>query len=179
MKIEQIDERNFADVYKKYRKILCHRGIHRHGLSNSQAEDAYQSTLEKVWKSRHTFDVEVSTFDSWVSRIHHNTVIDMHRRATKVPVDDSLEVQEVMSDFEDDSGEICGFNLTLQSERKMILDELQQTLGNKRDVFRLFFEEDMTHSEIQSTLNIPLGTVKSRLRNGMDQIAKKLEGMDL
>ena len=133
-----------------------------------QAEDIAQETLLKVWRKAHLFDPSKATASTWIFTIARNLRIDAIRKTAKPqldPDDPGLKPAE----------EPRADELTERAERDArIRDALHILPDTQQDVVRLFFFEDEPHSVIAERLNLPLGTVKSRLRLAFEKIRKDL-----
>ncbi|MEO1151253.1 MAG: sigma-70 family RNA polymerase sigma factor [Pseudomonadota bacterium] len=133
-----------------------------------QAEDIAQETLLKVWRKAHLFDPSKATASTWIFTIARNLRIDAIRKQARPqldPDDPGLKpAEEPQAD-----------ELTERAERDArIRDALHILPDAQQDVVKLFFFEDEPHSVIAQRLDLPLGTVKSRLRLAFDKIRKEL-----
>lgn len=136
------------------------------GATNADAEEILQECMLTVWRKAHTFKPESGSAITWLYTIVRNKRIDMARKGRHETVmSDDLWTEEGTEDLESEvSTELEG-----QSARKFleVLPEVQ-----KQVVFKVYFE-GKSHSEIAADLDLPLGTIKSRLRLAM----KKLENV--
>lgn len=133
-----------------------------------QAEDIAQETLLKVWRKAHLFDPSKATASTWIFTIARNLRIDALRKTARPqldPDDPGLKPPE----------EPRADELTERAQRdEHIRQALHMLPESQQDVVKLFFFEDEPHSVIAERLNLPLGTVKSRLRLAFDKIRKEL-----
>lgn len=136
------------------------------GATSADAEEILQECMLTVWRKAHTFKPESGSAITWLYTIVRNKRIDMARKGRHETVmSDDLWTEEGTEDLESEvSTELEG-----QSARKFleVLPEVQ-----KQVVFKVYFE-GKSHSEIAADLDLPLGTIKSRLRLAM----KKLENV--
>lgn len=122
------------------------------------AENVLQDTFVKIWKSGNSFDPEKAGIFIWMQRIARNTAIDATRsayfkqRAETTNTDQLVYMKEENPFNPDHVG-------------------LRDTLGKLEEKYRVVIEkayfEGYTHQEIEEELGVPLGTVKTRMRQGM------------
>lgn len=146
---------NYADsLYGVILKIITDEDL---------AQDVLQETFIKVWKKAKTYDSNKARLFTWLYRIAYNTAIDKVRSKTKK---DKKEVQiENSNVYKLTSKGLNQDVLDIKTHLKTI-DEKYQTVINA-----LFFE-GMTQQEASEELNIPLGTIKSRLKIGLRELKK-------
>ena len=138
------------------------------GASSSVAEDLTQEVFVNVWRKASQFDSTKANASTWIYTIARNLRIDAFRKEKRPMPDpnDPAMVPDPIKTSED---------IVFSNERadiiKSVLDELPD---DQRKVIQLSFFEDMTHSEIANRLNLPLGTVKSRIRLAFQRIKNSL-----
>ncbi|QJB40372.1 sigma-70 family RNA polymerase sigma factor [Chitinophaga oryzae] len=156
----------FDSLYDQYSGALFKAILDK--VSDQQiAEDVLQETALKVWKSMGQYDAEKGRLYTWLHRIAVNTALDSIRQKNKKknrknkkenePL--SIENVLVMPEIKDEMG-----------IRKMVssLDE------KHRAPIELFYFQGYTQEAIAKKLNIPLGTIKSRLRSALKKLSKVL-----
>lgn len=138
--------------------------LRRGGCTAEQAEDLVQETMLAVWRKAGTFDPNRATAATWLFAIARNQRIDAMRRA-KIPAPDgddpsAAPAEPVAPDQ--------AFEMSDRESR--VRAALRALPAEQADVIRLSFFEDRPHAEIERSLGIPLGTVKSRLRLAMTRL---------
>ena len=127
------------------------------------AQDALQETFIKVWKKGKSYDSEKAKLFTWLYRIAYNTAIDKVRSLNKKT---SKEIQIDASNV---------YTLTGDSLNQDALD-IQKHLNSLdlkyQIVIQALFFEGMTQQEASDELDIPLGTIKSRLKIGLRELKK-------
>lgn len=127
------------------------------------AEDALQETFIKVWKNAHKYDQEKAKLFTWLFRIARNTAIDKLRSFNNRF---HKEIQIDKSDV---------YILPTSNINQDVLD-LKEHVGRLDEryqiVLRALFFEGMTQQEASEELDIPLGTIKSRLKIGLRELKK-------
>jgi RNA polymerase sigma-70 factor, ECF subfamily len=134
----------------------------RLGVASGAAEDLAQEVMFTVWRKADYFDPERASAATWIFTIARNLRIDLKRREQKPALtEDDLDYLE-----EPDPGEQT---LALEREQR-VRAALEKLPGEQAEVIRLSFFEDRPHAEIAKSLDIPLGTVKSRIRLAMTRL---------
>jgi RNA polymerase sigma-70 factor, ECF subfamily len=140
------------------------------------AEDVTQEAFLSLWRSGDRFDATRGSVRSWTSGIVRNRAIDALRRgagsAPKLDFDDDALVEATPSDRLTDSEAIRRETATqIRGALRDLPEEQSQVLG-------LAYFGGFTHAEIAEMLGMPLGTVKGRMRLGLEKIRFALaEGM--
>ncbi len=133
-----------------------------------QAEDMLQEAFVKVYKSKDKFEGDETSFRRWLCRITINVCIDSHRR--KAPPLFSLE--EMGGDgFEPAEP---GSTRARFEERDAIWQAMRSLDGKHRSVVVLRYFHELPYQEISQILDIPVGTVKSRLNTAIRTLHRVL-----
>lgn len=145
----------------------------RFGLAESQAEDAVQEIFIELWKSAERFDAARSSERTFVTMVARRRLIDLRRRGSRgprtTPLDD-LDVGDAdagLASVED------------ADEAAVASRALAQLRPDEQRVIRLSVITGLTHREIADTTGIPLGTVKSHLRRGLERVRDLLGAFNL
>lgn len=141
----------------------------RKGASPDLAEDLVQETMINVWTKAGMYDPAKGTVLTWVFTIARNLRIDRIRRESSRPLAE-LGDYDVPSD-EPGSEEI----LARKDEARCVAHALAGIPSEQRVILMLSFVDDVPQSEIARRLNLPLGTVKSRMRLAYNHLRKTLE----
>ena len=130
------------------------------------AEDLLQTTFLEAWRFAHRFDPSRSRLDAWLLLIARSRALD-HLR-TRRPV---AEVKE----YEPAKWEAPSQGLERVEVAQRLRDALQRLPQDQCEAISLAFFAGLTHSEIAGRLNVPLGTVKTRIRLGMNLLRDILQ----
>lgn len=136
------------------------------------AEEAVQEVFVKVWKRAKDYDAARGKFSSWLSGIAHNHAIDELRRRRIRPSasDDEDAMAKIMSDAP------APLDLAMQSlEHRRIVDALNAIPADQRKPIEMAYFEGYTQQEISDRLREPLGTIKTRMRLGMQKLRGLLD----
>jgi RNA polymerase sigma-70 factor (ECF subfamily) len=127
------------------------------------AEDALQEVFVKIWKNADAYQAEKSRLFTWMVNIARNHAIDKLRSKKRLQ---QHETGEVVREGFDVAGSVPftdGIGL-----KKMV-----EELGDEqREIIEMLYYKGYTHIEAAEELNLPLGTVKSRLRLGINKLRK-------
>ncbi len=143
----------------------------RKGSNAEQAEDLVQEAMIAVWTKAAMFSSERGSVSTWIFTIARNLRIDRLRREKSQLYTDleDFDAPDLRTDAEESLGR--------SQEDNHVADALAQIPEEQRQLLILSYVEDVPQSEIAKRLNIPLGTVKSRMRLGYSRLRKILESM--
>ena len=141
----------------------------RSGTDSGTAEDLAQDVMLSIWRKAELYAPERGTVAAWVFTIARNTRIDRLRRQ-------SSRVYEDIADLNLESPEADGEQETEMRQRDSLVREAIASLPpDQRRVVELSFIEDMPQAEIATALDLPLGTVKSRMRLAYAKLRERME----
>lgn len=167
----QADRQAFSQLFKLYSGKIFSLGMKR--MRNEQlARDLVQEAMLSVWQKASLYDVDKGNAQSWIFTLARNRCFDMLRKQQRQPscvsADDIWPTGEMPADNDD-------IDEQLESIEKSQMKQLYEQLPDaQRDVVVQLFVQGKTHQETAQALNIPLGTVKSRLRLALDKLKKEL-----
>ena len=160
------DDEALRDLYRLYGRLAFSLAIRI--LSNQeQAEDAVQEAFLRVWRNASRYDPARGAFSTWFGRMVRNLCIDVLRRrdplARAGPLDD-VDRWTRASEPTD--------NAVL--DRIIIREAFLRLPGDQARVLDMAYFQGLTHREIAEVLGIPEGTVKSRMRLGLQKMRTHL-----
>lgn len=169
--IEAVAMRRDRDAFARLFEHFAPRlkaWLMKSGATAVAAEDFAQDAMLTVWRKADLYDPRKARAATWIFTIARNRRLDMLRRdARALPTPEiELAAHEVMRP--DDI-------LTIVDDARRVRDALSQLKPDQVEVLRLAFFLENPHSEIAQHLNLPLGTVKSRIRNAMIKLRTILE----
>jgi RNA polymerase sigma factor (sigma-70 family) len=138
------------------------------GAPAQTAEDLAQEAMLTVWRKAGLFDPARAAASTWIFTIARNLRIDLLRRERLVRVDGGDP--SLAPESEPDAGE--GFEA--RQDGDALRHALAMLPAEQSQIVQLSFFSDKPHSQIAAELNIPLGTVKSRLRLAMARLRASL-----
>jgi RNA polymerase sigma-70 factor (ECF subfamily) len=135
------------------------------------AEDVVQEALLSVWRSGARYDRSRGSVRTWLLGIVHNRAIDMLRRH------DAREALDV-SDEGLEEHLLASAHTETEAARRQDADEIRSAVSElppeQLKVIELAFFGGFTHTEIASMLDLPVGTVKGRMRLGLHKLREQL-----
>lgn len=169
-RLQRREPEALAELYDRYGGMVF-RLILRMVADPGVAEDLVQETFIRVWNRAGAVDPERGAAAPWLLAIARNRAIDHLRvqgrhRINTIMVDE-IESPEFFVDFPADSPE---FDLARQVKRAF-----EQLSPQQREAIELAYFEGMTQAEIAQRMGQPLGTVKSWMRRGFQQMRGVLD----
>ena len=140
----------------------------RSGMGRAVADDMVQEVLLTAWQKAAQFDPARAQAAAWIYRIARNRQID-HIRRERRPMPDAVAmgVEDVTSDAQN--------ALALDQESIQLRDALEKLSDEQRVVIEQSFLGDLTHAEIRQRTGLPMGTIKSRIRLGLERLRHELK----
>lgn len=141
----------------------------RKGTAADMAEDLVQEAMIAVWTKCGLYAPQKGSVATWVFTIARNLRIDRLRRENAVPISELGDRDETSE--EPGSDEI----VNRAAEDRLVSRALTKIPSEQREVLILSYVEDVPQSEIARRLELPLGTVKSRMRLAYRRLRQELE----
>ncbi len=160
------------------RKIyaLCYRFTGQ----GSEAQDLTQEVFLRVFRTLRTFRSTEGSFSTWLARVTRNLLIDHYRRTRQDRVTDSIEEQLPVLEEEGAAAAARPDHMIAGREASDILQATLQKLSpDLREAVILRDLQEMEYREIAQVLQIPEGTVKSRINRGRAELARLLRKQKL
>jgi len=158
----------YEQIYKTYQpklKTLFNKQL----LDKDQTEDLVQETLLKVWNKLDTYNDKYS-MSTWIYTIAFNTLKNYYS-SIRTHVTYSAEIRDNDHTLSYDSPE----NILIAAEKEQdYINSVESLDDNFLQVYILKEVEGLSYKDISSQLNIPEGTVKSRLKRSRDYIKKEV-----
>lgn len=162
------DRGAFAELFNVFAPRLKSYMI-RLGADDMLAEELAQEVMLTLWRKAEQYDPKQASVSTWIFRIARNRRIDAHRRSNKPELDPNetdlqpaaIEAPDVAVDRADTETKVRAALHHLPEEQLMLL--------------KAAFYGGLSHSEIAKEFDLPLGTVKSRIRLAFNRLRGKLE----
>lgn len=174
------DSRALEQLYSRYSRVVY--GLALRILGNPElAEDIVQEAFWRIWNRGATFQAGSGQFAPWIFGITRNLCIDELRRRQARPIPASASsTPDLLLDIPDEQQDVAV--LTWESERRRLISgALADLPTDQREAIELAYFAGLTQREIAERLNDPLGTVKTRIRLGLQKLRGLLQrqGIDL
>ena len=134
------------------------------------AEDVLQEAFLNIWRIAGDYKASLSPPMAWMGLVVRSRGLDFLRRRTSDRADTAQELDDLISDT------VAGdspnpIDTTQASEQASALHQCLSALDNKqREVISLAYMRDLSHAELANQLKLPLGTVKTWIRRGLEQL---------
>lgn len=159
-------------LYDRYARLVFSLALHIVG-DHPTAEDVTQDVFTTIWEKASTYRVEQSKVTTWLTSITRNRSIDILRRRSTRPEKYSVPWAEVDPEYvaaHESAAELAERSLLQQQVRAAI----SSLPDDQRSALALAFFRGYSHTEIAGLLGEPLGTVKTRIRLGMQKLRQIL-----
>lgn len=164
------DQASLADLYDQSSRLVFGLVL-RIVNDRSAAEEITLDTYHQVWRQAANFKPERGTPTSWILTIARNRAID-RLRSTARPRKEQTPLEDVAPFLAgNDSPEETAL---LSEQQRIVRAALAQLRAEQRVLIEVAFFGGLTHYEIAEQFNLPLGTVKTRIRAGMQRLREIL-----
>ena len=173
--VSEGDAVSFASLYDRYSPAvlaLCIRILR----SRADAEELLSDVFQEVWNRPERYDPARGNVLTYLITLARSRAIDRLRSRKRrderfTSVDDG---ERVADEPADPGGETPLESAVLAEQRGRIRQALSDLSPDQREAIELSFYSGLSHSEISRELGQPLGTIKSRIRNGLIQLQDSL-----
>ncbi len=161
------DVEAFAVIYRRHLRSAAALALQMCGRA-AVAEEIVQEAFFSFWRSRDRFDRGRGSVRAWILGIVRNRAIDMLRQGVSREVSTLAEL--------DVAGALCSEQLTdgevgLRERARQLRVALEELPPEQSRVIALAYYGGYSHSEIAAMLDMPVGTVKGRVRLGLRKMA--------
>lgn len=130
------------------------------------AEDVLQETLVKIWNSIHQYDATKGRLFTWMVNVARNLAIDKLRSKDFRNHSKNQDIENHVNAIDEQR------NTTYKPELLGVKDLVEKLKPEQKKIVELVYFQGYTHVEVSDELEIPLGTVKTRLRMGIMELRK-------
>lgn len=158
------DDGSLHEVYTRWSPLIY--TVARRGVGNEHdAADVTQAVFVAAWQGRQGFDPGSGSLPGWLLGITRRKVADHFRAQGRNPEPREELPEEISSDPA----------VETVIDRVLLADELSRLGDPQRRILELCFYQDMTHAQVASLLDLPLGTIKSHVRRSLGRLRDRLE----
>ncbi len=160
------DQQAMSELYDRYAKVVYAVAL-RVLQETSAAEDVLQDVFVQLWRNPDAFDASRGSLAAWLAVISRHRAIDrLRKRRPEVDIEDCVIAG--------------GPDLCDEAERGLIVEKVRAVLAEmspvQRTALELAYFQGLTHTEIAEKTGEPLGTIKTRIRSGLQQLRAKFAG---
>lgn len=161
-RIKTRDQSALSELYQRFGGLVY--GLAMRVLQNAGfAEEVTQDIFLKIWDQPDSWDSTRGKLLNWLMTVTRYTAIDRLRKEQRRPSWSAIDIEDVFN--------IAGKQALVDEQDAMLLRTLIQQLPTAQiQAIELAFFGGMSHSEIAEQLALPLGTVKTRLRLGLEKL---------
>ena len=160
--VARADDAALAELYDRYGRVAYGLAL-RVLRDRSLAEDAVQEGFLAVWRTAGRFVPERAKASTWILTLVHRRTVDLVRREERRRAEPLERVEQAASE---PTEEVAWLNL----RREGIREALRGLPDQQREAIELAYFEGFTQSELAERLGEPLGTIKSRMFNGLGRL---------
>jgi len=160
------DQTAMAELYDRYGKVVYAVAL-RVLQDTGAAEDVLQDIFLQLWRNPDSFDASRGTLAAWLAVIARHRAIDrLRKRRPEVDVEECVIAG--------------GPDLSDEAERSLVIEKVRSVLAemnpDQRHALELAYFQGLTHTEIAEKTGEPLGTIKTRIRSGLQQLRARFAG---
>ncbi len=137
----------------------------------ADVDDVVQATFVSAWNGRHSYDPDKAGLLAWLLGITRRRIVDLLRARGRRQRD--TEAVAATTPAEATAAE----SPERIVDRLLVADGLRRLPDAQRELLELAFYADLTHTQIAERTGLPLGTVKSHLRRGMQKLRSELDSV--
>lgn len=174
------DVDSFALLVTRYQRLVFRILWLRLGEAREDAEDLTQDAFLRAWEHLHQYDPG-RPFKAWIAQVARNLATDRHRARARRPEDLGLD-EPALDALTAPSASLSSYagaadpqvHVEANEERRRLLGHLRDLPDHYREVLVLRFVEDLAYEDIALLLDVPLGSVKTRIFRGRELLKQRL-----
>ena len=175
------DAAAWQEIVQQYHRRI-YNICYRFSGSAEDAADLAQEVFIKMYRTLNTFDTTRASFMTWVTTVTRNLLVDHFRKGKYDRITDSLDAtpgnqEEGLTIAEQLQDRTAGPESRMRSQetQKLVHEALRRLSPELREAVILRDLQDFDYKEIAKVLNVPEGTVKSRINRGRTELARLLQ----
>jgi RNA polymerase sigma-70 factor, ECF subfamily len=163
------DQAAFGELYDRLAPRLFGL-VRRLLIDHSQAEEVAQEVFLEIWQSAALFDPNKGSATTWALTMARRRAIDRIRSAQSSRNRDTrVGIRDIEPEYDEVSEAV-----ELRVEHERVEKAMQSLSAVQREAIALAYYGGCTHAEVAERLGVPVGTVKTRLRDGMIRLREAL-----
>ncbi|WP_417347378.1 sigma-70 family RNA polymerase sigma factor [Ferrimonas sp.] len=164
------DKQAYAELFRHFASRVHAFCFTRLG-DDQTAREVAQDTLLAVWQKASSFDLDKGNVSTWIYTIARNRCFDLGRQKLSRPTLVSADELYLEPTPVEDSSDLL---VQSEAEKRRLNELIARLPENQRQVVSLVYLKEMSHQAVAEHLNLPVGTVKSRLRLAMEKLSMRL-----
>ena len=172
---EQRDRQAYTRIFQHFAPRLIEFS-RRQMVNEPQARELVQETMLIVWKKAHLYDPTRASTTTWIYRICRNLRFDMLRK--RLQLKDEISADDIWPSLEEAGLITSHASMYQQIAAEQVIRYYKQLPPAQQEIVRMLYLEEKSHQEVADELEIPLGTVKSRVRLAINRLKQLMESHD-
>jgi RNA polymerase sigma-70 factor, ECF subfamily len=175
------DAAAWQEIVQQYHRRI-YNICYRFAGSGDDAADLTQEVFIKMYRTLGTFDTTRASFMTWVTTVTRNLLVDHFRKGKYDRITDSLDATPgnhedglTIAEQLEDQGASPEARMRSQETQKLVHQALARLSPELREAVILRDLQDLDYKDIAKVLNVPEGTVKSRINRGRTELARLLQ----
>ena len=164
------DRAAFTRLFRHFAPLMKAFALSGSTLSANHADELVQEVMLKVWQKAGAYNAEKAAASTWIYTIARNCRTDLFRRLQKF--DTPLSADDVSGAEESEEAFMV---LHQKRSRDRIRALIKELPNDQAQILAKVYMEGRSHAEVAGELDIPLGTVKSRVRLALQKLQIQLE----
>jgi RNA polymerase sigma-70 factor, ECF subfamily len=158
------DQQAFAELYDRYSSVVYAVAL-RVLQDTGAAEDILQDIFLQLWRKPDAFDSSRGSLAAWLAVIaRHRSIDRLRQRRPETDIEDCVIAS--------------GTDLRDEAERSLVIEKVRVVMNemgtDQRAAMEMAFFQGLTHAEIAEKTGEPLGTIKTRIRSGLQLLRTRL-----
>ena len=169
LRVAEGDQKSFAELYDRVAPRVLGL-ITRLLIDHSQSEEVAQEVFLEIWRTATRFDPNRGAGLSWILTMSHRRAVDRvrasqssHDRDIKIGIRDSEREYDQVAE-----------SVEIRIEHERVKRAMTQLTELQREAITLAYYGGYSHSEVAKILSVPIGTIKTRLRDGMIRLRDEM-----
>jgi RNA polymerase sigma-70 factor (ECF subfamily) len=169
LRVAEGDQKSFAELYDRVAPRVLGL-ITRLLIDHSQSEEVAQEVFLEIWRTATRFDPNRGAGLSWILTMSHRRAVD-RVRASQSSHDRDIKIG--IRDTEREYDQVAE-SVEIRIEHERVKRAMTQLTELQREAITLAYYGGYSHSEVAKILSVPIGTIKTRLRDGMIRLRDEM-----
>ena len=167
------DLQAFRALYQRYGNLVYSASL-RVVRDTQIAEDMVQEIFLRIWRKPDAYVAQRGRFVTWLTSVTRNRAVDEVRSRSRRYRHETASPEEQEREIAAPDSNDPALTAELSDQRRLILGAMSEIPSEQREVIELAYFGGLTQQEIAERLSQPLGTVKTRIRLGMQKLRSAL-----